>query len=137
MKQDGNEGALMGADEERSMMNDDITETRLPPGFEDLQKHVAYWGAKTSNERWQRRSAASMEDIRAFYDAMLARADDALNYLDPHDIDNLPEDAAQLSCLLFSLVNCSMAVELHRAPRAPFSPFPHGVRLLKGVAPLG
>jgi hypothetical protein len=113
------------------------SERRLPPGFEDLEKYVAYWGEKTSQERWQRRSAASMEDIRIFYDAMLARAEDALAHLDQHDIDNLPEDAAQLSCLLFSLANCSMAIELHGMPRAPFSPFPHGVRVLKGAWPLG
>ena len=118
-------------------MNVAVAERRLPPGFEDLEKYVDYWSVKTSQERWQRRSAASMEDIRAFYDDVLARANDILAYLDPLNLDDLPEDAACLSCLLFALANCSMAVELHGAPRAPFSPFPHGVRILKGVLPLG
>jgi hypothetical protein len=118
-------------------MNVAVNGRGLPAGFEDLEKYVAYWGEKTSQERWQRRSAASMEDIRAFYDDVLGRADDIITYLDPYPLDDLPEEAAQLSCLLFALVNCSMAVELHGEPRAIFSPFPHGVRILKGVSPLG
>ena len=118
-------------------MSTSVNQRRLPPGFENLERYVDYWGAKTTQERWQRRAAAQMEDIRTFYDDALNRADDIIKYLDSHDIDNLPEDAERLSCLLFALVNCSMSVELHGAPRAPFSPFPHGVTVLKGVSPLG
>jgi hypothetical protein len=109
----------------------------LPPGFEALEIFVDYWGARTTQERWERRSGASMNEIRRFYDAVLARAGDIVKHLDPIPLHMMPEDAQRLACLLFSLANCAIAVELHKAPRAPYSPFPHGVRILKGASPLG
>jgi hypothetical protein len=30
-----------------------------------------------------------------------------------------------------------MAVEVHGQPQAPNTPFPHGIRVLSGVAPFG
>lgn len=109
----------------------------LPDGFGDLEIFVEYWGARTTQERWQRRSNASMGEIRLFYDAVLARADDIVKHLDPLPLHAMPKDSERLACLLFSLANCAIAVELHKAPRAPHSPFPHGVRILKGASPLG
>jgi hypothetical protein len=109
----------------------------LPAGFDDLEHFVVDWAGSTTQERWDQRSSASMTEIRGFYDAVLERAPAILAYLDPFDIEHLPPDAARLFCLLLSLVNCSVAIELHKAPRAPFSPYPHGVRILKGAAPLG
>lgn len=109
----------------------------LPAGFEALEIFVPYWGGATSQERWDRRSAASMAEIRDFYDRMLERAEEILEYLKPFDLDALPPAEAQLFCLMLSLANCAMAVELHGAPIAPLSPFPHGVRIIRGAAPLG
>lgn len=118
-------------------MTADQASVTLPAGFTDLEPLVPYWGKPTSQERWDQRSAASMEQIRDFYDRMLERSDAILAHLDPFDLDALPEPEARLFCLMLSLANCAMAVELHGAPRAPYSPFPHGVRILQGAAPLG
>lgn len=109
----------------------------LPRGFEELEGFVAYWAAPTTQERWDRRSNAAMDEIRRFYDAVLARAQDIVAHLDPLPLHAMPEASQRLACLLFSLANCAIAVELHKEPRAPHSPFPHGVRILKGAAPLG
>ncbi len=52
----------------------------LPAGFEDLEKWLD-WALPTMAERSARRSASSMDDLQAFYDAMLPRLDAALAYL--------------------------------------------------------
>jgi hypothetical protein len=104
----------------------------LPKGFEDLQPYVAYWMRDTSDDRWQQRSKASMEDIKDFYDAMLARAEDAIEYLDAFPLDNMPDDAGRLFKLLLAIGQAAIAVEMHRQPRAHHSKFPHDIHLTKG-----
>jgi hypothetical protein len=109
----------------------------LPAGFEDLERFVAHWDVPTSHERWIRRSETPMEDIRAFYGAMLARADDAVVHVERFPLHNLPDDAACLLRLLLSMTQAAMAVELHDTPRVPRSPFPHSIKIETGVRPFG
>lgn len=109
----------------------------LPSGFEPLEKFVAYWAGETTQIRWDRRSAASMDEIKCFYDAMLEHADAALSHLQPRPLDELDAEEGRLLRLLLSLASCAIAVELHGQPRAPFSPYPHGIRVLQGSAPFG
>ena len=78
-----------------------------------------------------------MVDIRAFYDAMLALAPAAIAHLEPLPIDALPPESTELMQLLLALAHASMATELHGQPRAPHTPYPHGVRLVRGVALFG
>jgi hypothetical protein len=109
----------------------------LPSGFEALEPFVAYWAGETTQTRWDRRSAATMDEIKRFYNAMLEHADEALERLQPRPLNGLDEDEGRLLRLLLSLASCAIAVELHGQPRAPLSPFPHGIRVLQGSAPFG
>ncbi len=109
----------------------------LPPGFGELEGFVAYWAGETNDIRWDRRSRAAMAEIRRFYDAMLPRGEDAMKYLEKFPLAEMPDDATRLFRLLLSLAHASMAVEMHRQPRAKFSPFPHGMHIGRGPWPQG
>lgn len=113
------------------------TSTLLPQGFESLEGFVSYWAGESNDVRWERRSRAEMPDIRQFYDAMLARAEDSLEYLGRYPLGEMPEDATRLFRLVLSLAHASVAVELHRQPRAHGSPFPHGMKIGRGPWPQG
>lgn len=109
----------------------------LPPGFAALERFVAYWDVATSHERWQRRAEASMAEIAEFYHATLALADPALAHIEQFPLDELPEDAARLLRLLLAMTQAGVAVEIHDQPRAPYSPYPHGLRIVSGMSPFG
>jgi len=65
---------------------------------------------------------SSMEENRAFYDAVFPLAEEAVAYVDKFDYSEpLPEDAANLRNLLYSLITVSLAVELWRQPRVKHS----------------
>jgi len=49
------------------------------------------------------------------------RLEDAITYLDQFALDALPDDAARLLWLCYSLVNASFPVEVWRQPRVPDS----------------
>ena len=89
---------------------------RLPADFADLERFVEHWDVATSQERWIRRSETPLPEIRAFYDAMLARADDALAYVERCPLHNLPEDAARLLRLLLSMTQAAMAWSSNPVP---------------------
>ncbi len=114
-----------------------IGETALPDGFEALAPFQRYWGVATTQLRRERREAASMAEITAFYDVMLALAPAAIAHLEAFPLDAMPPASGRLMELLLMLAHVSMATELHGQPRAPHSPYPHGVRLVQGPAYFG
>jgi len=103
----------------------------LPPGFEDLAPFLAHWDLSIFNERRLRRAGSSMEEIRRFYDAMTPRATAALDYLAQFPLDGMPESATCLCRLLLALPHAAVAVEMHRAPRIPFVPYPDNLTLAR------
>jgi hypothetical protein len=92
----------------------------LPADFADLEP-FANWSLETEAERYAKRLASSMDELQTFYDAAFPRLDDACAYLDRFPLDALPEDAARLLWLMYSLVNASFPVEVWRQPRVPDS----------------
>jgi hypothetical protein len=110
---------------------------RLPPGFDELLPFVDAWAGATTQERLHTRCSSSMDEIRRFYDAMTARADEAMAYVERFPLRELPDDAALLFRLVLALGQAHVAVEIHGRPCAPNTPYPHGIRILRGVTPYG
>ena len=78
-----------------------------------------------------------MAEITAFYDVILPLAPAAMNYLEGFALDAMPPAEARLFELVLALAHVSMATELHGAPRAPHTPYPHGVKLMHDPAHFG
>jgi hypothetical protein len=92
----------------------------LPAGFEDLEP-FAGWALATERERYAKRMSSSMDELQVFYDAAFPRLPDAVAYLNGLDLGALPDDAARLLRICYSLVNVSFPVEVWRQPRVPDS----------------
>lgn len=96
-----------------------MAEPLLPPAFSDLEPFVAEWCLDSEPARYAKRLASTMDEIQAFYDAVMPRAEDAIRHLEKYPLDDLPEDAWRLLKLLYSLIIMSFAVEIWRQPRIP------------------
>ena len=92
-----------------------MPEARLPEQFQDLKKWLA-WSLETEGERSDQRQASTMEDITAFYGAMLARMEEVLPYLEQFSLEELPDDAKRLFYLTLSLAEVAPAVEQFGQP---------------------
>ena len=97
------------------------TNRSLPDGFSDLERYVADWARATRKERYDVRLAKTIEELSEFYDAIAARAEEAIAYLDGLDLNDLPEDAARLLHLLYSMILVSYPVNVFMQPRIPDS----------------
>ena len=95
---------------------------RLPERFAQLEHLVDGWAIEDGHARYLKRVNSSMEEIRAFYDEVFPHAEAAVAHLDGFDYEKpLPEDAANLRNLLYSLITVSLAVELWQQPRVKHS----------------
>jgi hypothetical protein len=95
--------------------------TGLPAGFEELEHWVTDWVQPGRDERYAVRLSKTIGELSEFYDAIAARAEDALEYLDALDLDDLPGDADRLLHLLYSMVLVSYSVNVFKQPHIPES----------------
>ena len=96
-----------------------MTERLLPPEFADLEPYAATWCLPTERERFARRMSSSIDEMQTFYDAVFARAEEAIAYCDRFPLAALPDDARRLLQLLYSLIMVSFPVEAWRQPHIP------------------
>jgi hypothetical protein len=94
-----------------------MTGTMLPSAFAELEPFAQTWCLATEDERWNKRMASTMTDMREFYDAFFPRLDEAIEYCDKFPLDDVPEDALNLLHLIYSLVMVAMAVEIFKQPK--------------------
>jgi hypothetical protein len=94
--------------------------TKLPPEFADLEQ-FSDWCLPTEAERYAKRLASTMQELQAFYDAITARAEEAIAYCDKFSLDDLPEDVLNLMHLLYSMIQASFPVECWKQPKVPDS----------------
>ena len=92
----------------------------LPAEFADLEPFTE-WCLPTEPERYTKRLASTMIEMKAFYDAITPRAKEALAYCDKFPLDDLPEDVLNLMHLLYSMIMVSFPVECWKQPRVPDS----------------
>ena len=88
----------------------------LPPEFDDLERFVGEWALPTSAERNRKRLSSTMMAIRAFYDAVLARKNAAIAYLDQVTPQRYGEAEKRLLYLLLSLAEVAPAIEFFGQP---------------------
>ena len=98
-----------------------MTDLALPEGFAELEPFVADWALPTRAQRYAARLSKPYEELVTFYDAVAPRAEEAIAYLNTLDIDALPDDAARLLQLLYSMILVSYAVNVFKQNRIPDS----------------
>jgi hypothetical protein len=96
-----------------------VAETMLPKEFSDLEPFASTWCLAAEDARYQARLSSTMDEMQAFYDAVVSRADEAMDYCDKFPLDDLPDDALNLLHLLYSMVMVSFPVEAFGQPHIP------------------
>lgn len=95
------------------------TPTSLPPAFGALTSYIG-WALPTETLRRQKRESSSMEEIRAFYDAVLAMTPEIMDHLRKTGSFAAADASTQtLFTLMLAFADASLSVELHKSPIVP------------------
>ena len=90
-----------------------MTEKRpLPPQFRELEPFVADWALRTEADRLSKLTKTPIEDLKMFFVAIFARAEEIKTYLMPFKLDAMPEDAQSLFDMLLTFVETAHPIEL-------------------------
>lgn len=87
-----------------------MADMQLPEQFLDLSPWLDC-SLPTERERSARRQASTMDEINAFYSAMLPRMEAVLAYLSAYPVDDVDADVETLLNLTLSLAEVAPAVE--------------------------
>ncbi len=89
-----------------------MTDRLLPPRFADLQPWVAAWALPNERERYFKLHSVDIDELRAFYDAMMPRMDGVLDYLNGFDARSMPEDVTCLFQLAMTFAETAHPIDL-------------------------
>ena len=87
----------------------------LPEQFQQLEPFLS-WALNTERERSVKRHSSTMSELRVFYNAMITRLQEILDFLNGFSQDNAPAHVKRLSLLTLSLAEIAPAVENFRQP---------------------
>lgn len=73
-----------------------MADALLPSAFAELEQYAQTWCLETETERWDKRIASTMAEMKEFYDAFFPRLEEAIEYCDKFPLDDVPEDALYL-----------------------------------------
>ena len=92
-----------------------MAESLLPDAFDDLVPYVD-WAVEPERARTAKKVSVPMDETHAFYDAMMSRIDEVLDYLADHYGGEMPAPARRLYLMSLSLVEVATLVELYKRP---------------------
>ena len=84
----------------------------LPPQFAALAPFVAEWALPGEEARLAKLVRTPIAELKVFYDAMFARAEEMKRYLSGFPLDAMPEDAVRLLNLLLTFIETAHPIEL-------------------------
>lgn len=90
-----------------------MTEPAIPKPFDDLAPFVD-WALETERARTEKKVGASMDEIRAFHDAVLPRLDEMIDHLEGFSVGEMPAPERRLYLMALSLVEVASLVEQYK-----------------------
>ncbi len=94
-----------------------MSDHALPAPFRDLEPFLD-WSLERERQRTEKREASTMDEVRAFYEAVFPRMEEIVAHLDKFPIDAMKEPEHRLFLLTLSVVEVSNLVERYKRREA-------------------
>ncbi|WP_372721946.1 hypothetical protein [Immundisolibacter sp.] len=92
----------------------------LPRGFDDLECWVAEWAIGEEAARNRKRLASSLDQLQAYYNALLPRMDAIIPHLNQYSLDALAPAEQTLLEMALMFMEVAPAVEIYKHPDVPW-----------------
>jgi hypothetical protein len=85
----------------------------LPEGFSELEPYVANWAIDNEKDRYLQLHRSKIEDVRAFYGAVLARIDEVIDRLNQTPLASFSDEEKTLMNLAMTFAETAHPVDLN------------------------
>lgn len=89
-----------------------MSERTIPQQFASLRPFVQGWALASEEERYAKLHSVTLDELRAFYEAMMARLPEVLAFLDSYPLDQLPGEAATVMDLAQTFAHTAHPLDL-------------------------
>ena len=89
-----------------------MTERTIPEQFASLRPFVQGWALASEEERYAKLHSVTLDELRAFYEAMMARLPEVLAFLDNYPLDQLPVEATTVMDLAQTFAHTAHPLDL-------------------------
>ncbi|MFZ9297154.1 MAG: hypothetical protein ACO24Y_02390 [Hylemonella sp.] len=93
-------------------MTTDKTSTKLPSEFSDLECLLEEWALESEEARFKKLHSVTLQELRGFYNTMLKRLPEILDYLKQCKLSEMSPQARQLFDLTMTFVETSHPLDL-------------------------
>jgi hypothetical protein len=97
----------------------DIEGPLLPSAFASLERYAPIWDLPDTNARYAKRLESTLNDLKRFFEDMMARVNDIKTYLDTKSFADYTDQDRRLARLMFALGVVGPAVEMFKQPAVP------------------
>ena len=90
------------------------------PDFSDLKEFMDEWGYADAHLRLNKRSNAGFSDIKKFYDAIVPRLEEIIEFLNQFPVDDIPEEYRPLAYLALAACEVDDPVNIWNSPELTY-----------------
>ena len=96
-----------------------MSDRSLPEQFAELERFLPAWAPTNEMDLVHKRIRSSVEEKQDFYDTVLPRIEEMLEYLGEFSLDDVPEDVANLIRLGQMFMDAAFPIENYGLPEHP------------------
>jgi len=85
----------------------------LPEQFSQLARFVPQWALENERARFMKLHSSQLEVLREFYDAMLPRLEEILEFLKSQPLEGMPSDVRNLFYLAMTFAETAHPIDLN------------------------
>jgi len=98
----------------------DIAKLTPPhPDLAEIQDYVDQWSLATETDRIKKRTGSTLEELTAFYEAVLPRLREIILFLDQFPLKQIPAAYLPLTYVALSMIEVDQAVNKWKSPILP------------------
>ncbi len=98
----------------------DIAKLNPPhPDLAEIQDYVDQWALATETDRIKKRTGSTLEELTAFYEAVLPRLREIILFLDQFPLKQIPAAYLPLTYVALSMIEVDQAVNKWKSPILP------------------
>lgn len=101
----------------------------ITPDFTGLQPFIDHWGLESAHERIRNRSEANLSELQEFYDAIIPRLDEIIEFLNQFPVNEIPDQYKPLAYTALAICEVDDPIHMWKSVNLKYCSDPYSWRV--------